>query len=257
MKFAFSNAPPKTQQPQPMATEAIDPGILEMGTSVSVNDEMRRAVTAESQEIKAVCIKLESDINAEEAMTTELAKSTRHADAELASLMQGATECLDTINVSTQVFRRLQNTFETTIVINRPTQAKSQQQHATGGDPMTPSEQSVTVPSPTSTIMEIQEATAETQKEITSIAEAMEKKLETLQYYTQRKAEVESEHRAVLARIKADKLELRLANAKHKTHMAEDELEDEKKRVKMLQEKRAAIDARNAAFRKMIAEGVR
>jgi hypothetical protein len=250
MKLASNMNNAKTLQP---AAAAVDPGILEMGTSVSVNDEMRRAVTTETVEIEAVCTKLASDVNAENATAGELQKSKQHADTEVFGLLQGATESVETVNMNEQILRGLKTTFEAEIVLVQPSQTKQPSKDY----PVTEAHPANVVPPSTTSVFAIQEANKGKKKEITSIGEEMGQKTVTVQALVDRKTEVMHDVRAVFTKIKADRLDVVNANAKHNTRVAEDGLEDEKNRLNTLKANRGVVDARNAALRKTVAESVR
>lgn len=240
------------QQRQPASTTgtaAIDPGILEMGTSVSVNDEMRRAIISETVEIEAVCTKLAADVNTEDSSAAELQKSKGHADGEVSDLLQGATESMESVHMNEQIFRGLKTTLESEILlVQPPTTATRTTVHTTMPN--------VVPPSPTS-VFAIQKFNVVMKQEITTIGETMGNKAGAVQSHVRRKTETVRNARAVHSKIKADRLVVACANAKHRTRVDEDGMEDQTKHLRALEANRAAVAARNAALRDTLADAVR
>jgi chromosome segregation ATPase len=86
-----------------------DPGILEFGTSVTVHDEMRRAIGMEIQEIEASLTKYTNEIATEQKIRQELLKTQTAAHQEICHLRRGAIEAVERLEVNETVFMKLQD----------------------------------------------------------------------------------------------------------------------------------------------------
>jgi len=60
--------------------------LLEFGTSVSVNDELRRTLVSEAEELQQSVVKIERDIGLETKIRNQLAKDQSHAEEETKNL---------------------------------------------------------------------------------------------------------------------------------------------------------------------------
>jgi hypothetical protein len=96
--------------------ETYDSGILNFGTSVSVNDDLRRSIVIEVQEIEANSNKLKEQLNLESKLQHDLANNHTHANKELSGLNQSATDIVDTLCVNMQILQGI----ETTMVNDKP-----------------------------------------------------------------------------------------------------------------------------------------
>lgn len=110
-------------------TTNVDPGILAFGTSVSINDDLRRSISNEIQEIDSNCTKIKDDINIESKIQDELSKGKVHANNEIAALCQGVIDANDALHMNTQILHGLANTLQTEIASHR-----SNPEHTTESD---------------------------------------------------------------------------------------------------------------------------
>jgi chromosome segregation ATPase len=95
-----------------------DPGILAFGTSVSINNDLRRSIGVEIQEIEAHCTKMKDDVNVESSIREELNKTTSHAIKEVKSLEQGASDLVENINMNRQIAFGLESTLVSALAWN-------------------------------------------------------------------------------------------------------------------------------------------
>ena len=199
---------------QPNSSLSIDPGILEMGASVSVNDEMRRSLATETAEIDAACTKLLSEVQTEESQSTELKKSQSHADMELSGMLQSAKELVDTMHMNEQVFRDLQSKVETDLektVIQKHDSEKSINDTKTH--------------SPTS-VLGIQQSIHQKQEHVTAICQDIQHIKAEIQNWESQSNHLMEEKAVLQNKIKSEHLKITLANHKHKTQILEDLLKD-------------------------------
>jgi chromosome segregation ATPase len=95
--------------------ESIDPGILAFGTSVSINDDLRRCIGVEIQEIDSICAKLKEDTSRESNICDDLVKTKSHAINEVQTLDQGASDIVDNLNMNVQILAGLDKTVNTAL----------------------------------------------------------------------------------------------------------------------------------------------
>ena len=94
---------------------SMDAGILAFGTSVSVNDDLRRSIQSDLEEIDSNVSKIKDEITSEQKIGEELRKTRFHAVKEARSQHQVATENLEVLTMHQEILRRLQNTFDVEI----------------------------------------------------------------------------------------------------------------------------------------------
>jgi hypothetical protein len=97
------------------AEPSIDPGILAFGTSVSVNDGLRRSIQAEVEDMDKSCSKIMNHVKSEEKIRDELRKSRALAVKESRSILEGATENVEVLNMDKHILLGLENTLLTEI----------------------------------------------------------------------------------------------------------------------------------------------
>lgn len=94
---------------------ASDPGILAFGTSVGINDDLRRSIGVEIQEIDSICSKMKDDMNRESNIRDELVKTMSHSINEVKSLDQVASDLVDNLNMNVQILVGLETTLGTAL----------------------------------------------------------------------------------------------------------------------------------------------
>lgn len=256
-------AAPPSPPPAPAAT--IDTGILEMGTSVSVNDEMRRAVTAEVAELEASCSKIASVIQTNEATEMELNKSHHHANADMVALLRSACDAVETVQFNEQILLGLTKTwtaeYDSILQNSHPNElSHQQQQRAWMDDPMmtgTNEQQqqqqlfNVIPASPAHC------AWTNSQERIREIAQLRDDCISiTAQKETHKrlKEDHDAKEQAIADTVKA--LQVALANAKYQTAQANEDAEADEKRLRGLKAKLADAEASNNAYRQSVKSSV-
>lgn len=96
----------------------VDPGILAFGTSVSVNDNLRRGIVHDIQQINANCSSIKEELSREKRIHDDIAKIKVQSNEEMLRLRQGASDSLDTMNMTLQVLLGLECTFKTELSVN-------------------------------------------------------------------------------------------------------------------------------------------
>jgi hypothetical protein len=107
--------------PNSTENDTYDSGILDFGTSVSVNDDLRRSIGIEIQEIEANSNKLKDNLNSESNLQQDLVNNHAHANKELAGLNQGASDIVDTLSMNMQILHGLKATMMHDTVWGRDT----------------------------------------------------------------------------------------------------------------------------------------
>ena len=93
-----------------------DPGILAFGTSVGINDDLRRSIGVEIQEIDSICSKMKDDMNRESNIRDELVKTMSHSINEVKSLDQVESDLFYTLNMNVKILVGLETTLGTALV---------------------------------------------------------------------------------------------------------------------------------------------
>jgi hypothetical protein len=208
---------------------AIDPGILEMGTTVSVNDEMRRSIAAEITNIDSVCSKLTLEIETQTGVAAELSKSRKHVDLESDMLLQNAKEAADRILLDEQMMSGL----TATVVAQMKNTSRSTARGANGPHLVPPSPAQRPTP-------------IRNNEEIASLEESVKQSMLDLKNYQNTIEENKEELQAVYASIKTDRLQVKLANAKYHNSVLQTDLEDEQKRLQDITAKNAELARQTA-----------
>lgn len=107
---------PSTPAPPAVGDEpSVDPGILAFGTSVSVNDDLRRSILTEIEEIDESISTTASQIKTEEKSQEELRKSRGNSIKESRSILETVTENFGTLDMQRQMLKNLEHTFQAEI----------------------------------------------------------------------------------------------------------------------------------------------
>ncbi len=96
--------------------EDADPFFLDWGSSVNVNEDLRRSIRNEINEIDYDISHLQSNVKAEEKTSHQLTKDFAHARAELMNLSRGATDDRDNSMMNEQIQLRLRDSLLTEVV---------------------------------------------------------------------------------------------------------------------------------------------
>lgn len=98
------------------SSAATDPFFLDWGSSVNVNEDLRRTIRAEIEGIDSDIQKLQSNVKAEEKICNQLTKDFCYARNELMNLGRGATDDRDNSTMNEQIQMRLHDSLMTEIV---------------------------------------------------------------------------------------------------------------------------------------------
>ncbi len=99
-----------------MDNTSSDPFFLDWGSSVNVNEDLRRTIRAEIEDIESDIQKLHSNVKAEEKVSNQLTKDFCHARNELMNLSRGATDDRDNSIMNEQIQMRLRESLTTEVV---------------------------------------------------------------------------------------------------------------------------------------------
>mmetsp|Transcript_18286 Transcript_18286/g.34733 ORF Transcript_18286/g.34733 Transcript_18286/m.34733 type:complete len:528 (-) Transcript_18286:135-1718(-) len=113
--------------------------LLEFGTSVSVNDELRRTLVSEAVELQASIAKIEKDIKRETMSGTEQAKDQKHRTAEMQALHQSLKRTYDQLSFLYQhvfipVNEKLKRELKSTPTEGLIASEKEEEDKSNGGD---------------------------------------------------------------------------------------------------------------------------
>ncbi len=99
-----------------MDAAASDPFFLDWGSSVNVNEDLRRTIRTEIEGIDSDIKTLQSNVRQEEKISAQLTKDFAHARAELVNLSRGATDDRDNSIMNEQIQLRLRDSLMTEVV---------------------------------------------------------------------------------------------------------------------------------------------
>jgi hypothetical protein len=221
----------------------VDPGILEMGASVSVNDELRRTINAETADIENMCTKLVSDIALEEERDKEMHKSKHYTDKEQSGLIQCTNEIVETNQMNDHIFHGLHSRVEKEILSTSTPQGKGIT--TDGTSIVTPTE--VTVHSSTS-VFAIQQINNENDATVAAIGTKLGKIVPQIRKLKLESNEMVVSKKQIHEKVKSERLKVVLANAKHKVQLVEDLLKDAEIHHRTTKFNCDQIDAQNATL---------
>lgn len=100
------------------STEAsgVDGGILSFGTSVSVNDDLRRSIELEISDIDSSAKKIMEEVNVEKEVERELRKGFEHATKETRSIVEQVSQHMESLEVNQHLLKDLKTTFDLEIM---------------------------------------------------------------------------------------------------------------------------------------------
>jgi hypothetical protein len=120
MRRSFTSTVPRQAETTDKETESFvdsaDPFLLDFGTSVAVNEELRRTIRSEIKEIDTSAEELKLTIKTEERAQTQLAQDFKHAHDELKNIGRGTTEQLEKAVVHSRIVSGLGETIRVELV---------------------------------------------------------------------------------------------------------------------------------------------
>lgn len=226
-------------------TSVVDPGILEMGASVSVNDELRRNITAETAEIDNVCAKLVLDVTTEEQRAKEMEKSKLHSGKEQFCLTLSTREMSDTSHMNSHIFNGLQSRVEKEITFKSSPLGKRSETASDGKNVVTPTD--IKQQSPTS-VFAIQQTNDENKETILTLSKKLGQSIFTIRKFKNEINEMLAAKTTIYHKVKSEHLKVVLANAKHKVNLLEDILKDKQMHHHTSKVNCDMIDAQNKSL---------
>jgi hypothetical protein len=110
-------APTAPERPMEPANNACpDPFLLDFGTSVNVNEDLRRSICAEIQELEDNVAALKGSTKSEERTEAQLKQDLAHAHTEMSNLSRGAADQLDNAGVHSSIVQRLDESLNVELV---------------------------------------------------------------------------------------------------------------------------------------------
>jgi hypothetical protein len=97
---------------------AEDPFILDFGTSVNVNEDLRRVIKTEIQEIDDSIVAARGALKNEETVESQLKNDLSHSHREMATHSRGASEQLETSAVHASFLSSLNKTFHAELIVH-------------------------------------------------------------------------------------------------------------------------------------------
>ena len=94
----------------------VDPFILDFGTSVNVNEDLRRAIRAEIQELDDAIVVTTKSNTHEETVKRQLKQDLSHSLAEMQNISRGASEQLESAAVHSNFLSGLEKTLHVNLV---------------------------------------------------------------------------------------------------------------------------------------------
>lgn len=99
-----------------MDSAASDPFFLDWGSSVNINEDLRRAIRADIDDIESSTHNLQNSIKSEEKSATQLTKDCTHAYGELLNLRRFARDDRDNSTMNMQIQMRLRESLANEVV---------------------------------------------------------------------------------------------------------------------------------------------
>ena len=246
MRFSKPAAPRASTPPEEHNAEPnMDAGILAFGTSVSVNDDLRRSIQSDIEEIDKNISKIKDEIASEQKIGEELRKTRFHALKEARSQHQVATENLEMLTMHQEILRRLQNTYEVEIAARSSGTKNGGASPKGDADSMDVENNNANLPPTTLTVEKLKEGIREVDAELQSWKESFKATAQLYAEQLAQKKEYENAAAEIRRRIQSDQLEERLKQLTVKIQDAVKDKEAELKRT-------SALKAHNEAVLKRI-----
>jgi hypothetical protein len=114
----WNGGAPKAQEPpmEPDNDACSDPFLLDFGTSVNVNEDLRRSIRAEIHELEDNVVALKGSTKSEERTQAQRKQDLAHAHTEMSNLSRGAADQLDNAGVHSSIVQRLEESLNVELV---------------------------------------------------------------------------------------------------------------------------------------------
>jgi hypothetical protein len=124
---------------EPASSACSDPFLLDFGTSVNVNEDLRRSIRAEIQELEDNVVALKGSAKSEERTQAHLKQDLVHAHTEMSNLSRGAADQLDNAGVHSSIVQRLEESLNVELVQSTGVRSSSSEgvvdRNGTGASP--------------------------------------------------------------------------------------------------------------------------
>ena len=107
MKSRFAATRPTMNAPTPSEDASVSEPLISWGSSVNVNEDLRRSIRSEIEALDADIDTIQGNIKNEDRISAQLAKDFAHSHAEMVQLRRSAADELDSAMMREQVRTRL------------------------------------------------------------------------------------------------------------------------------------------------------
>lgn len=244
------------------ASSTEDFGILQLGSSVTVNEDARRIILTEIQDMEHSMTATQHQVVKEDKTVTELAQRRARTEWEVAGLREESHELLEQMTMNSTILAGLDSTLRTQII--PPDQDDMVEDMVVGGNDddnaerMKESDES-TPPPPTPVYSaadfryQLQEVLAE--------ADWMEREhrdgSDAIQEIMQHKYDTVQAMGRILENVQSEQLKVQLANAVIHKEMAESTRKEEESRLRALEQQVQQVNERCAVLESESDEMVR
>ena len=111
---------------------ASDPFLMDFGTSVSVNEDLRHAIRSEIQEIEDSIVSTKAAATVEERAQAHLQRDLNHSRAEMMNLSRGADEQVENARVHSSFVHRVEETLKGELAQSISIESQKLRQHNPG-----------------------------------------------------------------------------------------------------------------------------
>lgn len=238
----------------PSASEetSVSEPLLSWGSSVNVNEDLRRSIRKEIEDVDESIDTLQSNIKNEDRTSTQLAKDFAHARTEMVQLRRGAADKLDGETMKDQVRHRLKASLRselmspTSVVSSSHSTLESSSQEgketdASGKD------------KPPATLGAYLQQRA---NELKVLASFIAKEKEFLMQSKAEKDDLEHQTETILGRIEAGKLLEELEASKKESAYRSEEYDKEERHKRATKEAVQKVRAQSGHYAQQIADQV-
>lgn len=255
MKSRFAAARPPMNAPTSSEDVSVSDPLISWGSSVHVNEDLRRSIRSEIESLDADIDTLQGNIKNEDRISAQLAKDFAHSRVEMVQLRRSAADELDSAMMREQVRTRLKASLRSELM--SPTSvvavvSPSQNDNSVNATNDSSQNENATNKPPLTTHDYLKEREADLKELATSIAkdkaQVMDKKAQM--------ADLDRQTDAIYARIKSQELEQELEAAKNETALRRQELAEEERLKRTTKEKIQKVRSESAHYAVQIGENV-
>ncbi len=242
---------------------------LSWGSSVNLNEDLRRTIRVEIDEIESSISSLQTNVQGEEKIATQLIKDLSHAKTEISNLRRGAADDLDNAIINEQIRSRLGETLKNEViaVVVSPSNSSIEFDSDSADRSETPALQDNMNDNPNDQdhpyvhkIGQRKESLAtylsQNNENVTKLSKIIKDEVQSIQEIQEKGRLVENEENMILRRIRDDDLINAAAVVEREVVAKKREKETEKIRVFNLKETIQRSRKRCGDFAREIAENV-